>query len=338
MSEMKVAVIGVGHLGKFHARKFADMPDVELIAVVDPDLKAAEDVAKQCNTKPLTSYEEILGEVEAVSIVVPTRAHYKVARDFLEARVPVMIEKPITEKVATAKELVELGRSNDTLIQVGHIERFNPAHVAVRNEINAPRFIESHRLAPYSFRSRDVDVVMDLMIHDIDIVLDLVKSPLVEAQATGFSVLSKSEDIANARLVFKNGCVANVTASRISTNAMRKIRIFSRNSYVSLDYGQRKAWIYRPTEAIVSGEFDIEEYIKAADSKSANLKDAIFKDLVSIEEVAMDDADQLESELSSFIGCVRDGSEPVVSGADGLRALEAATLIVEKIKSHSWLD
>jgi predicted dehydrogenase len=329
----------VGHLGRHHARLLADMPDVELVAVVDKNPAVAAEIAALYRTRPLHSHAELIGNVDAVSIAAPTAVHFDIARDLIEAGVPILVEKPMTPDIESARALVALAKKKKVLLQVGHVERFNPALMAVQKIIKPPRFIESHRLSPYTFRSRDINVVLDLMIHDIDIILHLVKAPLKDVQATGFSVLSKSEDIANARLTFGDGCVANVTTSRISYNAMRKIRVFSDDSYVSLDYGARTAFIYRPNEAIVKRKFDVEEFLKKTDlSKVKDLRDVVFKELVSVEEIKMDEGEPLRLELESFVHSVRTGTPPVVSGEAGLRALEAAHLIVEKIRSHKWTD
>jgi predicted dehydrogenase len=209
--------------------------------------------------------------------------------------------------------------------------------MAVQRLIKPPRFIESHRLSPYTFRSRDIGVVMDLMIHDIDIILHLAQSELVNVDALGFGIISKTEDIANARLTFASGCVANVTASRVSNKSMRKIRLFSDDSYVSLDYGTREAFIYRPAAKILSGEFDVEEFLKSVDlTKVADLKDLVFKDLVHIEQVKMDEQEPLKAEIESFVNACRTGGEPVVTGEHGVRAMKAAMMITEKIRMHSW--
>ena len=339
MSKLKVAVVGVGHLGKFHARVLSEMTDVELVGVVDPDEKVAAEIAAKYGTRAYTSHAEIIDDVDAVSIAVPTRLHYEIGRDFLSRGIPAMIEKPITDDAATARKLVEIARESGAILQIGHIERFNPAIVAAREIIAVPRFIESHRLTPYSFRSRDVDVVMDLMIHDIDIILSLVNSPITEVRAVGYPVISKSEDIANARLAFENGCVANVTASRLSLDMVRRVRVFCDRCYVSLDYGKRSAQLFKPCEAIRDGSFDIEDFLAKTDlSNVKDLRDVVFRDFVAVEEVPMNQADQLESELGAFVECVREGCRPLVAGEDGLRALEVAELIVAAIRSHKWAD
>jgi predicted dehydrogenase len=336
-NRIKAAVVGVGHLGRHHARIYAELPGVQLVAVADTNQKRAEGIAQACHCKPCGDYRELIGRVDAVSVAAPTELHHEIAKEFLEAGVAVLVEKPMTKTLEEGERLVAIARAKGVTLQVGHVERFNPAVMAVQRFIKPPRFIESHRLSPYTFRSRDIGVVMDLMIHDIDIILHLAQSELVNVEALGFGIISKTEDIANARLTFANGCVANVTASRISNKAMRKMRLFSDDSYVSLDYGTREAFIYRPTEKILSGEFDVEEFLRSVDlTKVAELKDLVFKDLVHIEKLQMDEHEPLKAEIESFINAVKTGSEPVVTGEHGLRAMKAAMMITEKIRTHSW--
>jgi len=336
-NRIKAAVVGVGHLGRHHARIYAELPGVQLVAVADTNQKRAEGIAQACHCKPCGDYRKLIGRVDVVSVAAPTELHHEIAKEFLEAGVAVLVEKPMTKTLEEGERLVAIARAKGVTLQVGHVERFNPAVMAVQRFIKPPRFIESHRLSPYTFRSRDIGVVMDLMIHDIDIILHLAQSELVNVEALGFGIISKTEDIANARLTFANGCVANVTASRISNKAMRKMRLFSDDSYVSLDYGTREAFIYRPTEKILSGEFDVEEFLRSVDlTKVAELKDLVFKDLVHIEKLQMDEHEPLKAEIESFINAVKTGSEPVVTGEHGLRAMKAAMMITEKIRTHSW--
>jgi len=336
-NSIKAAVVGVGHLGRHHARIYAGLPGVQLVAVADTNEKRAEGIAATCRCEPCGDYRKLIGRVDAVSVATPTESHYEIAKEFLEAGVAVLVEKPITKTLEEGGRLVAISRAKGAMLQVGHVERFNPAIMAVQRLIKPPRFIESHRLSPYTFRSRDIGVVMDLMIHDIDIILHLAQSELVGVEALGFGIISKTEDIANARLTFGSGCVANVTASRISNKPMRKIRLFSDDSYVSLDYGTQEAFIYRPTEKILSGEFDVEEFLKSVDlTKVAELKDLVFKDLVHIEKVQMNEYEPLKAEIESFINAVKTGAEPVVTGEDGVRAIKAVMMITEKIRTHSW--
>jgi len=309
MSDLRAAVIGVGYLGRFHAQKYAALPDVELIGVVDVDLAAAQKVAAEVGCPAFSDYRELLDQVDLASIVVPTQFHFAVAKEFLSAGCHVLVEKPITETVSEAEELIALARQHDAILQVGHLERFNPAIVALNGELNKPMFIESHRLTPYRGRGTDVNVVLDLMIHDIDIILNMVKSPLTSIHASGVPVLSGEVDIANARLEFASGCVANVTASRVSRDAMRKVRVFQPDAYFSIDYQKRKIAVCRKDGAgmVLPGLPGI-----------------------TMQEKGFAESDALMDEIGAFVASVKNGTPPVVGGEDGRRALEVAL----QISSH----
>lgn len=311
MSRTRCAVIGVGYLGKFHARKYADLHDSELVAVVDADPEAALRVAADCGCEALTDYRELLGRVNAVSIAVPTTLHHEVALAFLRNDCHVLVEKPITATPEEARELVEAARERGLVLQVGHLERFNAALLGIASTIREPLFIESHRLAPFKPRATDVNVVLDLMIHDIDIILDLVRSPLRSIQASGARVLSEAVDIANARLEFESGCVANVTSSRVSTKSERKMRIFLPHAYVSVDFQNRGLAVHR------KGEREIFPGIPE----------------ITSEESFFEDSDALKSEIAAFLDAIRNGTPAVVSGEDGLRALETAMQITDLVQA-----
>jgi predicted dehydrogenase len=304
---LSTAVVGTGYLGRFHAQKYAALPDCELIAVVDPDEAAAREHAEANGARALTDHRELLGKVDAVSIAAPTSLHYPIARDFLLHGAHVLVEKPITVTVAEAEELVGLARDQGLTLQVGHLERFNPALRAADGILDAPRFIESHRLAPFNPRGTDVDVVLDLMIHDIDIILDIVGSPVERADASGAAVLTGATDIANARLVFANGCVANVTASRVSAKTERRMRFFQHDCYLAVDFQQRQLSVHR------KGEREMYPGIP---------------ELVS-EEQSFEASDAIRDEIESFIECIRTGARPLVSGEDGCRALATAIDITQ---------
>ena len=299
---LSTAVIGAGYLGRFHAQKFAALEACRLEAVVDPDREAAQRSAEPAGARALTDYRELLGRVDAVSIAAPTSLHHRIARDFLDAGAHVLVEKPITVTVAEADELVALARERGRILQVGHLERFNPALRAADAILAAPRFIESHRLAPFNPRGTDVDVVLDLMIHDIDIILDVVRSPLLRADASGTPVLTDATDIANARLVFENGCVANVTASRVSAKKERRMRFFQHDCYLAVDFGERRLTVHR------KGEQEMYPGIP---------------ELVT-EETGFESSDAIRAEIESFLDCIVTGRPPLVSGEDGRRALAAA--------------
>jgi len=291
-------------LGKFHAEKYASLPDCELVAVVDINEAAAKDVAEKHGATALTDYQSLLGNVDAVSIVVPTTLHYQVSKDFLNAGAHVLVEKPITVTVEEADELIAIAKQRNLIFQVGHLERFNPAVLGLDKE-EKPLFIESHRLAPFNPRANDVSVVLDLMIHDIDIILALVDSEVERIDASGTAVLTQGTDIANARLLFKNGCVANVTASRISMKMERKMRMFRPSSYVSVDFQNRVL------------------------TKHCTGKKEMFPGIPEIEteESVFESGDALLEEIKHFVNCIRTGDNPLVSGEAGKRALETAIAI-----------
>jgi predicted dehydrogenase len=309
MQKIRAAVIGVGYLGRFHAQKYAQAEGCELVAVVDQRPEAREPVAAELKTRPLGDYHELLGAVDAVSVVTPTPSHFAIARDFLERGAHVLVEKPITETASQARELIALAARARRILQVGHLERFNAAILAAMPYLNSPRFVECHRLAPYRERGTDVNVVLDLMIHDIDIVQTIVGAPISTIDAVGTPVFSDEIDIANARIRFENGCVANATASRVSLKTERKLRIFEDDAYLSLDLQQKIVTHIRkrvPTGA--PGELP-----------------------VSIEEQSLEHGDALKAEIDSFLECIRTGRPPVVSGEAGLTALETAMRITRQV-------
>lgn len=307
---LKVAVVGVGHLGKWHADKYAACADCELVAVVDTNIEAARAVAEKHGAAACSDYRDVVPLVDAISLVVPTSLHYKIGREFLEAGIHCLIEKPVTETVAEAETLIEIARRNGLVLQVGHIERFNSVMLGITQRLERPQFIESTRLAPFTTRATDVSVILDLMIHDIDIILDLVDSPLERISASGISVLTDEIDIANARLEFANRCVANVTASRISRKRERKLRIFQKDAYLSADF---------------------QEKILAVNRKGETDNDEGYKDITH-EEFGFDDNDALNLEVLDFIGAIKTGGRPLVDGADGRRALETAIAITSQIR------
>jgi predicted dehydrogenase len=310
MSKLKCAVVGVGYLGKFHAEKYAGLPDCELVAVVDSSAETAQTIAAKHGVRALTDYRELLGKVDVVSIVVPTSLHYQVARDFLLHGAHVLVEKPITVTVEEADELIKIAAEKQLKLMVGHLERFNAALLSMNLTEQKPLFIESHRLAPFNPRANDVSVVLDLMIHDIDIILDIVDSEVERIDAKGVTVLTSDTDIANARIVFKSGCVANVTASRVSLKVERKMRLFMPNAYVSVDFQNR----------VLSQHHKGEKEMYPG-----------VPEIVS-EEAAFESGDALLEEIKHFIGCIRENREPLVSGHAGRRALATAIAITELLK------
>ena len=313
MDKLRAAVIGVGYLGRFHAQKYTTLLECALQAVVDPLAETASRVAAELGVPALTDYRELLGKVDAVSIVTPTALHFEIARAFLDNGAHVLVEKPITETVAQAQQLTELARQRGRILQVGHLERFNPVVIAAAPLLRAPRFIECQRLAPFRERGTDVNVVLDLMIHDLDIVQSMVGSEIVAVDAIGTPVFSNEIDIANARIRFANGCVTNATASRVSLKTERKLRIFQDDAYLSLDLQQKILTVIRK-QSTPEGE--------------ARLP-------VSIEERSFDQGDALRSEIVAFIASCRTQAPVVVTGEDGMRALRTAVAISNAVKGGS---
>ncbi|HEX9772881.1 MAG TPA: Gfo/Idh/MocA family oxidoreductase [Steroidobacteraceae bacterium] len=312
MLRVRTAVIGVGYLGRFHAQKYAALPEAELIAVVDANTEARERVAAETACRAVADFREILGEVDAVSIATPTPLHFSIAKACLESGVHVLVEKPITETLEQARDLVALAAATGRVLQVGHLERFNSAILALAGTLQTPRFVESHRLAPFKARGTDVNVVLDLMIHDIDLIQSLVGAPIESIDAVGTSVFSAGLDIANARIRYANGCVANTTASRVSMKMERKLRLFQDDAYISIDLQQKVITIVRkPPE----------------DAGTAPGQ-------VILEERSYEQGDALKLEIESFLAAIRDGRAPAVSGEDGLRALDAAIRITELVHAE----
>src|SRR5438105_10733354 len=304
MKKLRVGVVGVGHIGGNHARIYAELPQAEFIAIFDIDPVRAAEIAGKYKAKAAGSLNEFAEMVDAASVATPTSAHFPVARDLLAFGKHLLIEKPITENTADARELAQVAGEKRLVLQVGHVERFNPVLSALEQHLTHPRFIEAHRLSPYPNRSTEIGVVLDLMIHDLEIILHLVRSPVQNIDAIGVPVLSRGEDIANARIRFENGCVANVTSSRISPERMRKIRVFQQDAYLSLDYEKQSGEIYRRE----SGK--------------------ITRDKVPIER-----EEPLKQQLVSFIECASTGREPRVSGFQATAALELAVQITKRIGS-----
>ena len=323
MEKIKVGVVGTGHLGNLHAKMYAQIATADLVGVYDADTAKAERVAKEHGTKAFSDLGKLLESVQAVNIATTTTAHYDVARQALDRGIHTFIEKPITETIDQAKELVALADAKKLALQVGHIERFNPAILALEQYKIRPLFIESHRLAQFNPRGSDVAVVLDLMIHDIDLILSLVRSRVVRVDANGVAVVSGSEDIANARLQFENGCVANVTASRISQNKMRKMRLFQNDAYISIDFSQGLAEVFRLVD---EGDVSVKPTMMLGKIDLGQKKRVIVYEQPEVKEV-----NALKYELELFIKSVMDGTEPPVTGHDGLQALEVAQEILKKI-------
>ena len=311
-SAPRMAVVGVGYLGQFHAEKYAALEETNLVAVADIEPSRARRMAEDFSCQACASHRELIGKVDAASVVVPTQDHCQVARDLLAAGIHVLVEKPMTATLEEADALIQLAKANNLVLQVGHLERFNPAVVAAREYVQQPLFVESHRLASFTERGTEVDVILDLMIHDIDIILSLVPFPLEDLRVGGAKILTPHTDIANVRLEFANGCIANVTASRISAKRMRKIRIFQPDSYLSLDYAEREVELFRKLPEKGADGFPEIEY----------------------QQLPVADTDPLEEQLRAFAESVRTGTKPMVSGEEGRKALEVATQVSELIQQQ----
>jgi predicted dehydrogenase len=310
VGRLRVAVVGAGYLGTFHARKYAEMNGVDLVAVVDTEKTKARSLARELSVRACQRPEEIFDEVDAVSVAVPTCSHFPVAREFLLRGVDVLIEKPVTSTLPEATALIRIAERKGCILQVGHLERFNSVWESAAPALREPMFVEAHRLGPFQGRGTDVDVVLDLMIHDIDIVLKYVRSPVKEVYAAGVPVLSSTIDIANVRIHFDNGAVANLTASRVSLKRTRKIRFFQQDLYVSVDYDERKTLIVRR--------------VPKGRNRPAE---------VTGEEKIAKKEDSLKAELTSFVHCVRTRTPPEVDGHQGRRALQVATRILRRMRS-----
>ncbi len=306
-AELRAAVIGVGKLGALHARKYAALDGVRLAAVVDSDAARAREIAAQCNTAALGDYRQLAGSVDLVSVATPSLTHHEIAAAMLRAGIDVLLEKPMAASLAEARELAAIAGSHQRILQIGHLERFNPAILRLRSILRAPRFIECHRLAPFTERGIDVDVVLDLMTHDLDVILSCTNAEVVAAEAIGVAVLTDRIDVANARLRFSDGMIANLNTSRVAPRRERKIRFFQHDAYLSVDYEARRIQIYRKSPPPAGSAFPV----------------------ISAEQIELDKGDPLADEIASFARTVRTRTAPAVSAIDGLRVME----LTERIKS-----
>jgi predicted dehydrogenase len=307
MARLRMAVIGVGHLGKEHARILANFPEIDLVGVADVNLKQAQAVAQRLHTQPYTDYRPLLRQVDAAVIAVPTTFHHAIASEFLSEGIPLLVEKPLASNLPEAEALVAVAHRQGTILQVGHIERFNPAFEEVAKRPLQPKFIVGERMGPYTGRSTDIGVVLDLMIHDLDLLLALVGSPVLSVQAVGLPVFGPHEDVAHARLDFGNGCVANLTASRTNPVPQRRMTIWASEGFVSLDFCRRHLTLVQPLVLPLQGL-----------------------------ELDRNSGDQLVAELHDFVRCVSTGNRPRVSGEEGLNALALAARVQESLRSHHW--
>lgn len=333
MSRLRMAVIGVGHLGKEHARIVAGLPEVDLVGVVDVNWEQAQAVGRRLETKVFSDHQQLISQVDAAVIAVPTSQHHAVAIDFLRQGIPLLIEKPLALTLAQADELVDIAQKHRTILQVGHIERFNPVFEDVANRPLQPKLILSERLGPFTGRSADIGVVLDLMIHDLDVMLALVQAPVQTVHAVGLSVFGGQEDVAHARLMFANGCVATVTASRASQVSQRRMQIWGPEGFASMDFGARRLTLIQPSEHVRRSGLDPNQLDPA---NRGMLKDHLFTRHLQVLDLAPRGGDALTAELKHFVYCVTTGAKPRVNGEEGRNAIALATRILESIQAHSW--
>jgi predicted dehydrogenase len=333
MNRLRVAVIGVGHLGQHHARILAALPEVDLVAVADSRPEQAQTIADRFGTRAVSDYHQLLDRVDAVSIAVPTHLHREVAGTFLSRGIPALVEKPLASSLAEAELLVSLSQSTRALLQVGHIERYNPALSALAQSTIRPKYIHAERLSTYTFRSTDIGVVLDLMIHDIDLVLSMVGSPVRTVSAVGVSLFGDHEDVANARIEFQDGTIANLTASRASYAAMRKMRIWGSEGYASLDFATKQATLVQPSEEFLRGEVDMDG---VDTNQPMAVKEHLFGRVLRVDKVQTAGSEPLALELEEFVKGVRGQLRPRVCGDDALRAMRMADQVLKSLNAHRW--
>jgi predicted dehydrogenase len=333
MKRLRMAVVGVGHLGKEHARVLAGLPDVELVGVADVNHEQAHSVARRLGTQAFADYWPLLNLVDAASIAVPTSRHVEVARDFLRRGIPLLVEKPLAPDLAGADELTALARQTGTILQVGHIERFNPAFEALQSRPLQPLLVRAHRVGPFTGRSTDVGVVLDLMIHDLDLLLSVVRSPVHSVWASGLSVFGGHEDVASARVEFVNGCTAELLASRASAAASRIMQVWAAEGFAELDFAQRRLTLVQPSDEVRRRGLDPAQLDSAS---RARLREELFGRHLHRRVIDGKGQDQLTAELRHFVACVRCGSEPRVSATDARSAIALAAAIMHEIRVHAW--
>jgi predicted dehydrogenase len=333
MKPLRAGVVGVGHLGQHHARILSTMPGVQLVGVADASAERADAIAARCGTTAVADYRQLLGVVDAVVVAVPTVLHREVAGAFLARGVATLVEKPMAGSLAEAERLAAAARASGAVLQVGHIERFNPALQALERPAIRPKYIDVERLSTFTFRSTDIGVVLDLMIHDLDLVLSMVAAPVRSVAAVGVSVFGDSEDVADARIEFEDGTVAHLRASRASYTAVRKMRVWGAEGYASLDFAARKATLVRPSEALRRGRLELDGLDLGQPSA---IKDHVFGKILRVDQVACEGPEALALELQDFVAAARGESRPKVGGEDGLRAMRLADQVLRSLESHRW--
>lgn len=335
MSPLKLIVVGAGALGRHHARILSQMDGVELVAVADPRNEIGKAVAEATGSRWVADFRDVIDQVDAASVVVPTFLHREVASEFLKRGIPTLVEKPLAGNADDGKMLVDLARDNEVILQVGHVERFNPAMVTARKLSGLPKYIRAERVSPFPFRSTDISVVHDLLIHDIDLVLDLVRSKVESVQAFGVSLMSPLQDMINARLTFENGCIVDLSACRVHPAVKRELQVWSAIGCVNVDLQNRSVTNYAPGENLLFGKSPV-ELAQQPGADVEQLKKDVFGKFIRVEEADINDADALTDELSEFVSCIRDGGTPSCDGETALAALEVADRILETAAEHNW--
>lgn len=333
MKRVRLAVVGVGHLGSIHARLASRADEIELVAVVDPDPTQCGKVAAETNARPVPDYRSLIGEIDAAVIATPTSTHTAVASELLRAGIHCLVEKPIAPTSVEADQLVKTARRSQTVLQVGHVERFNPALSAVRSCLSDPKYIEARRHSGFPFRSTDVGVVLDLMIHDIDVVLSLVRAPVVRVDALGAAVLSQHEDLVSARLQFASGAIAHLTASRVSYQPERTMQVFTARRFATVDFATREATLIEPGEEVLRREVD---FTHASNVDADVLRDRLFTDYLVKKSLPVAETNAIEQEQRDFAQAIATGRQPEVSGVDGRDAVAVAEQILEQVAAHQW--
>ena len=333
MTKLRIAVVGAGRLGGFHAQKAAANPQLDLVGIVDPSAEARDRVASQCDTKGYADYRPLLDQIDAAIVAAPTSLHFPIVKDLLEADKHVLSEKPLCPTAEESSQLVEIAKKNGMVLQVGHVERFSPAFEAVQSNVADAKYIEAVRSSGFTFRSMDVGVVLDLMIHDIDLVLSMVDSPVKSVEALGLSVMGGHEDVANARLHFESGAVATLSASRVSPTAARTMKVWSSSGYTEIDFGALAAKVIEPSAAILSREFDA---ASLSLEQVEHYRTHLFDEHLPCREIQCERIDALEAQQADFLTAITSNTLPRVSGADGRDAVIVAERILDSIDSHAW--
>ncbi len=333
MTKLRVAVVGAGHLGKIHARLLNSQDDVELVGIADPSPAAQQQVLDQIETQVVSDYRKLIGQIDAAVIATPTRMHFAVAKELLESKIHTLIEKPLTDSVSDAQELVYLADRNDCVIQVGHVEQFNPAIKAALNLVGQPKFIQASRMSGYTFRSTDIGVVHDLMIHDIDLVNSMFPGDVVETRANGMSMFGHNEDIAQARLQFSCGGIANLTASRCSFTPERSIQIFGTKGFAGVDLGTSKVTFVEVPGWIKNRKYDL---LDTTPEQQAFIRDELFTKILPKSEIEVPTVNAILAEQKNWLECIRNNESPVVTVEQGRQAVEIAQRVIDSIAAHRW--